>query len=739
MGMENPFQLSYRLVVLLCAFALSIGLGRAGTVEEDFRDARWMWPQALGQVTNTTVEFRQRFVAEGPVRARLAIAADMVYRVELNGRFVHTGRFPDVPPQRYYDVLPLDGVRAGENELRVSVYVQGINTFQTIPGDPGLMYALTGKGLSVVSGTACVWRISAQDMRENVDLVTDQLGFSFEYDAGRPDEAWRRLDAADVRRGPVDFELSERPVARVEILPECPSRRVAQGRLDGSPVPARVAPGMDATKMTSVAAAEFFADDGRSVRPEHFQTGFYAIVDLGREEAGFLSLDIDTDAGVVIDIGHAEHWENGRIRTKISERNFAGRYRARAGRQSYCRWARRMAGRYLQIHVRGVKTHFTLHGLSLKPALFPVVERPAPAGLSADQKRIWDTSVRTLRLCMHEHYEDCPWREQALYGNDARNQMLCGYYAFDESNRMPELALQIHARGLEENGWLEMCMPARINTMIPSFTFCWVLAVGDNYRYRRNVTFTKSLMPVVRQILDMRLAELEDGLLPCPKGRRHWQFYEWAKDLQGYGNGGRIKVEKSLFESPLNLFFVLALDAGAACADATGDPAAANRWRAAAQTVRREVCRKFWNPERRQFETALGRVAQAGELVQALALLADIVPPEAKADVVRKLSGPSDWTEITLSQTIYKYEALIAAGGKAARAAVRLMDADWKKMLDAGATSFWEMREGWPAFSDAGSLCHGWSAIPVYIYGKYPHLAKDVGIRLKDPDASKED
>jgi hypothetical protein len=46
------------------------------------------------------------------------------------------------------------------------------------------------------------------------------------------------------------------------------------------------------------------------------------------------------------------------------------------------------------------------------------------------------------------------------------------------------------------------------------------------------------------------------------------------------------------------------------------------------------------------------------------------------------------------------------------------MTAKWKAMLDAGATSFWEVEEGWTAFNGLASLCHGWSAIPIYIYMK---------------------
>ena len=40
-------------------------------------------------------------------------------------------------------------------------------------------------------------------------------------------------------------------------------------------------------------------------------------------------------------------------------------------------------------------------------------------------------------------------------------------------------------------------------------------------------------------------------------------------------------------------------------------------------------------------------------------------------------------------------------------------------MLDAGATSAWETIKGSADFGGAGSLCHGWSAIPVYYYHKF--------------------
>jgi hypothetical protein len=37
-------------------------------------------------------------------------------------------------------------------------------------------------------------------------------------------------------------------------------------------------------------------------------------------------------------------------------------------------------------------------------------------------------------------------------------------------------------------------------------------------------------------------------------------------------------------------------------------------------------------------------------------------------------------------------------------------------MIKEGATTFWEVEEGQKAFGYAGSLCHGWGAMPIIYY-----------------------
>ena len=42
--------------------------------------------------------------------------------------------------------------------------------------------------------------------------------------------------------------------------------------------------------------------------------------------------------------------------------------------------------------------------------------------------------------------------------------------------------------------------------------------------------------------------------------------------------------------------------------------------------------------------------------------------------------------------------------------------AKYNKMLEDGGNTVWETENGASDFDGAGSLCHGWSSVPVYIY-----------------------
>ena len=74
--------------------------------------------------------------------------------------------------------------------------------------------------------------------------------------------------------------------------------------------------------------------------------------------------------------------------------------------------------------------------------------------------------------------------------------------------------------------------------------------------------------------------------------------------------------------------------------------------------------------------------------------------------------------DCTLSMSIFRYDALLKISEKNAEYILSDIDEKYYKMLNMGATTFWETAKGSADFDGAGSLCHGWSALPVLYYNK---------------------
>lgn len=97
--------------------------------------------------------------------------------------------------------------------------------------------------------------------------------------------------------------------------------------------------------------------------------------------------------------------------------------------------------------------------------------------------------------------------------------------------------------------------------------------------------------------------------------------------------------------------------------------------------------------------------------------------------LAEKIASGEGMIPITLSMNAFKYDALMKFGDKYNGYILDDIRKIYGKMLEAGATTFWETELGWEDFGGAGSLCHGWSAIPVYylcrIFGKKPAAEQD--------------
>ena len=119
------------------------------------------------------------------------------------------------------------------------------------------------------------------------------------------------------------------------------------------------------------------------------------------------------------------------------------------------------------------------------------------------------------------------------------------------------------------------------------------------------------------------------------------------------------------------------------------------------------------------------------ELTQALAVYCGVCSPEHKARALELLAGEK-LPPVSLSYSIFLFDALLSAGDKYSRAAFARVARTWGDMLTQGATTFWETEQGGWDFDRGGSLCHAWSAVPLYLY-----MAYALGVKPTQPGFAK--
>ncbi len=705
--------------------------------------AKWIWPEGKGQV-NQYVQFRHEFSLNSVGKpATFSISCEGNFAAYINGQFVATGQFgdyPESPTFSHVDVTKF--MKKGKNAISVMGYHAGIETFYQICSQPSVIFALTADEDTICSGEDTRYRLETGYLSGEVARITGQMGFVFEYDA-RKNDAWQDVDYVwgnewkPVTDGDVvDRPLPvERPLPMLELKKSPAMKIAARGRFkrENQGDDQTVAELMQSDYLSAARVEDIFKDvpPGSEVidRPVEIhgemlqEQGVYFVVDLHREECGFISLDVEAPEGTVIDIAVGEHLEDMRVRASVYTRNFASRYIAGQGRQHFVHYNNRYAGRYVQLHISPTSGPVKINYAGLIPSEYPIEPRGAFTSPDSLMNKIHEVATRTLHLCMHEHYEDCPWREQALYANDSRNQALAGYYTFGEYD-FPRVCFDLLGKSIREDNYLTLTAPSNaVEFAIPSFTMTWFLAMSDLLRFSGQTEFAKGYLPQIQQMLDSYIATTIDGLLPCPQGKGYWHFYDWADGLAGNDINGWKVIDYTRFDAMLNLFFVLALQAAGQTYSVLGNNELAEKYSRQADLTGKAVEDKFWIASQQAYQSYLGddRVDNHFcEHVQSLAILAGICDDRKKALLRQKLATQDNGLiATTLSQSFYKYEALCGDVENYGSWVFENIHTLWSYMLFNGATSFWETIKGHADFGEAGSLCHGWSAIPIYFYQAY--------------------
>ena len=314
---------------------------------------------------------------------------------------------------------------------------------------------------------------------------------------------------------------------------------------------------------------------------------------------------------------------------------------------------------------------------------------------------------------MHEHYEDCPWREQSLYAMDSRIQILCGYYAFKEYD-FPRASLLLMMRSLREDGLLELCAPGRISVNIPSFSAVFVREVLEYMEYSGDISLAEQIFDDLLKMVEAFADRMsENYLLPQYLGEGYWNFYEWRGELNGYN-----QTQEERVDCLLNAFVSDAFRCFARICYILGRTELAEKYLNYHQTMNQAMHENFFDEKTGAYRTFMSDELPKHVLTQGMMLYVDAVP-EQYVETVAESIVVGDLMSCSLSMSIYVYEALLKNSEKYRCYVLNEIERIWGKMLFAGADTFWETELGADDFAKAGSLCHGWSAVPVYLFGKY--------------------
>ena len=618
-----------------------------------FKKASWIWLNKA-PVPNEFADFTDTFTyASGKVILRLSAETD--YIVYLNGKRILYCQFASYKNKKYYEEEDItECCLQGENTLLITVRYEGIESACHINCGAGLIYSVECDGTQIAySSEATLGSISNRYIQGLKRNITVQLGLTVGMSARGNAHVMSPCRIAEL-----PYSFVRRPVKHFEDLAPL------SGKLLDIP--------------------------GRR------------IYDLGREEAGYVYLNVKCASDTDVRIAYGEHIQNARVDYIIGHRDFSLDFECVAGENRFENMFLRMGGRYLEVIA---DTSAEVLDIGIIPVLYPLTEKPCH--LKGLDRQIYDVSVRTLRLCMHTHYEDCPWREQALYVIDSRNQMLCGYYAFEETEFQRENLLFM-SNGVREDGMLELTYPAINTPAIPFFSVMYPVAVCEYVDHTGDTSLIREVMPTITGIMDRLYSWIDGKGLIKNQGAPYWNFYEWSHGSNGHEEFG---VEGA-YDLMINCAFVYSCEHIKRLCSICGYPLP----KYDTESMRSAIVETFFDESTGIFtsSTVNGVRNVLGNTFAILIGLGD----DRTYRAIRGEKNSPELVPITLSMKCYLYDAILSRDKNGKNLVLDDLRTTYSYMLSKGATSFWETLTSIDEVSEGWSLCHGWSALPVYYFNK---------------------
>ena len=353
------------------------------------------------------------------------------------------------------------------------------------------------------------------------------------------------------------------------------------------------------------------------------------------------------------------------------------------------------AFRYIGIAVTTGDAPLEIRALGYRFTAYPYHVAAEFACSDVRLERIWRAALRTMRLCSHETFEDCPYYEQMQYAGDT---MITSKLAMLTTGdcRLTKQALYHFDWSRLSDGLTQSRFPSRLVQIIPSWSLHWITCARDYVACSGDVAVLRDLLPGFRAVLDwFRRHGEADGL---PAKLPYWNITDWCPwwprgVVPGSATGPTCIIAAQ---------YIVALDETAGLCRLIGREREAAELAAEADALRVSLHARFWSEaEGLYFDRPGGpEISQYGN---AWAVVCGAAGARERAILLKRFPHDEKLAPGSFFWWHTGFRALADCGGYD-----RMPEflGPWHESVEAGLDTFVEENSYWR------SLCHAWSAHP---------------------------
>jgi alpha-L-rhamnosidase len=392
--------------------------------------------------------------------------------------------------------------------------------------------------------------------------------------------------------------------------------------------------------------------------------------------------------------------------------------------------------RYIMLTVRHATNDVELTSFALRSASYPVENKGSFKCSDPLLTNIWELCQRTQSTNMEDAYDDCVSRERGMYIRDTIIQYHNNLAAFGDQLLMRR-CLELYGQSPDSTGKFRAVYPNTGDYTISDFALNAMEGFLAYYEQTGDEELISSYWKAIEGNMAWfnSLADEHPGLLLDSE----WHLKRKIKANYG-GFHGDLQVAKGLMDNTglhcvFTCSYLLALKAEAKLAIALGKTTEAASMQARIDKLTKSIPEYFWDADKECFADNDKHTTHSAH-ANLFAIRANVVE-ESKMPLVKNyirtsmksvfLNGydPSAGCIMSPNFAFYLFDGLYKAG--MADVAECLIKQGWGWMLAQGLKTCPEY------FSTEPSLCHAWSASPMF------YLSKNIlGVQFTDaPDLSK--